>query len=159
MVLFRDPDDRWAIQVGKLILAFGDIEHTVVSCLQKIPQPGMTKAAALELELKKRVRRLRGVLENRPEPACKELLSKADEVLSLVDARNLIAHNMLTFCFYVTGETAVGVLEITGARRPEKRISYDEMCHLVERVEHLAFYFSAASAKAFEVLPWVDYEP
>lgn len=158
MALFRDPDNRWATQVGRFVLAFGEIEHTCISCLEKIPQPGLGKTAATLL-LSQRLLLLEDVLQSRPEAACERLLALVRDIKGVTSKRNLLVHNMLKFCFYMHDGKVTGVLEMSSSRNPKQRITYDEICALSDRLETLAFTFSAASAQAFEALPWIAYVP
>lgn len=165
MPLYNDPAETWALAVGRIVLAFGDIEHTACSCLAKVAREPLTRPPA-RIPLGPRLKKICAALAFERSPAARELWYVAASVADLVEARNLVAHNgisLLGNAHYVS-ETSEGVTlrfepTLTSSHDSSFRMTLPELQELAAVTETYAWRFTTAAHATFCELPWVDYEP
>jgi hypothetical protein len=148
--LSADPDRKWAVEVGRFILAFGDIEHTSVACLAGIPTESLGKVST-KMALGLRLEVLVAVLSSKQAADYKSLATVVAAVKRFVDKRNLVAHNPVQFSFYQkTGEGVSIQPELVSTRDRTKRLTFSQLVALADEAERLADAFTEASMVVFE---------
>jgi len=129
-----DPERKWAIEVGRFVLAFGEVEHLTIALMGCLPGCTVPKTAP-ELQLSTRFKMLEEVLKRCPDPAAPATLASMRKVSSLNGDRNVVAHNSVWFTLY-RSKSGVGIEEhIVSARDQRKRLNYSEMVKLADRAE------------------------
>jgi len=96
--------DRWALEVGRVLLAFGEIEHQTHECLRQFPRDTIYDSVAT-MPLARRLALIRNILEGRARVSDKvldfiKLLKRAEDLLVV---RNAVAHNPYVLAFYGDG--------------------------------------------------------
>ena len=93
--------DRWALAVGRLLLAFGEIEHTTDACLRLFPQDDIF-VSVVDLPLNKRLKLVRAILSSRQDLKKQTvgLVATLQRIEALINVRNTVAHNPLVMAFY-----------------------------------------------------------
>jgi len=164
MALYSDPDEVWALAVGRFVVAFGDIEHTAIRCLEKIPREALPSDAA-GIPLTRRLKRLREALIPLEEASACQLLHVVGALQDFVVSRNLIAHNGIRLAGHIEddgmSETVTLRLRsmLISAKDPALRVTLDDLRRSADDVEELAWRFTTSAAAAFAELSWVDYDP
>ncbi|GHA75026.1 hypothetical protein [Cognatilysobacter bugurensis] len=148
-----DTQHHWDRLVGRFVLAFGDIENVVTSCLRLLPQDPIGRTAS-ELHLAQRISLLEEILSPRRTAARSNLLDAVKAVRRYSSKRNIVAHNGLSFRFERDGQGLAVESAIRSTRGDRfHEVSHREMIDLVEEVMSI----SAALNNAF--LEVVDDEP
>ena len=136
-------EDPWALAVGKFVLAFGDIEHTSIALLGCLPECRIPKTAPL-IDLKRRFEILTEVLERCSDEDCQATLRAMKRVQSLLDQRNLLAHNGVWFDVYTDGDRLVIKQALVSARNRAKRLTLSQVEQLATQAHSAAADFSSA---------------
>ncbi len=144
--------NRWALAVGRLILAFGDIEWVSLQCLHALPRDSVYGSLAT-LPLGRRIALLCEILGARPDlgeaaETLSDLFGRAEE---LSRVRNLVAHNPTAFGVYhdeSTGRIHL-VDEISSSKNPNRALTYEELSSAASEAESLA----SALSEAFYQIP------
>lgn len=89
MVKLVDPSHEWATEIGRIVIAFGSIEHVTMLCLRQIPRDPIHKATS-ELNLGPRLKLLLAVLEASTDPDAERLAQLLGDAKKLAEDRNLI---------------------------------------------------------------------
>jgi hypothetical protein len=143
---------RWALEVGRLLLAFGDIEWVTLECLRTLPREPLFESLAT-LPLARRIALLRSILSSRPNlgEAGQRLLRLLTRAGELSKTRNLIAHNPLGFIFYHGESTGRSHMfdQISTSKSPNHTLSFDEISSAAKDAEAL----SSALSEAFYDIP------
>lgn len=129
----------WAILVGRLVLAFGDIENLTMLAISRISADSILDTAR-SLLLGKRIELIQEILVDKSaisESARSDFIKELTTLKGLLDKRNLIVHNPLVLQMYQDDRTGEWVAQgaIASLRNEEKKISVEELSALVERVE------------------------
>ena len=138
---FRKHRDEWALQIGRFILAFGEIEYVVDQCLVHIPKQNAfhqvckaTFGVRADLARKETEKRLG------PHSRRKRLLRALNNATRLAnDYRHLIAHGAAHLAVYQDDEGRLDFeWSIMALRNQEKKINYKELFEAVNKAEEQA---------------------
>lgn len=150
-----DPDRKWAVEVGRFMLAFGDIEHTAIACLCAIPADAFGKVTA-SMSLGVRLDLLAAILEGKDSPDYRKLAGLVGEIKRFLDNRNLVAHNPVQFSFYMNkGLHDIRIqTELVSTRNRNKRLTFNELRDLADQAERLAHGFGEAAMEVLREHHW-----
>lgn len=99
---FEQLKDRWALEVGRFVMAFGGIEGTTYHALRNFPRDPIAGALIeANLMLKPRMELLVAVCRGRGDGPWLEFAEALEKIKKLASKRNLIAHNGMGFDVYV----------------------------------------------------------
>jgi hypothetical protein len=143
-VSMRAHTDEWALQVGRFVMAFGEIEWMVCQTLVHIPTENLYEKlrkenprAEFNVLAKKAIEcsQARGLL---PE-LCRALVRSLNEAIKLAEHRNLVAHNPMHFSMYTDEhERQIGFrMEIVSLRNQDKSVTLEELARLAADAERL----------------------
>lgn len=131
-----DTRDEWAQAVGRVLLAFGGIEHVTVMCLQQVTQYNDAKPLA-ELPFVRKVKILLEDLKSRPGVPFSALIEHLQDARELAKKRNLIVHNPLVLQVYEK-EGGYACQEVISALHKSEVVTLEELRDLVDKIETLA---------------------
>lgn len=137
-------DNPWALAVGTFVLAFGDIEHTAIALLGCLPECRIPKTAPL-IDLRRRFEILTEVLERSGDPEYRAALAAMKRVETLLDQRNLLAHNGVWFDIYRDGDRVMISQSLVSARNRARRLALTQVEELAAQARSAAAEFSATS--------------
>lgn len=133
-----DPKHEWASEIGRIVIAFGSIEHVTMLCLRQLPRNPIYPATS-HLNLVPRLDLLMAVLTGSSDPDATRLAALFREARCLADDRNLILHNPLMLEVYEDNKGNHGFQHaIQSVRRAEKRLSLVDLIEIRETAERLA---------------------
>lgn len=136
-------DNPWALQVGRFVLAFGDIEHTTVLLFSLIPKCSFPRTAA-RLPLGTRLEILYEALSGN-DGEYQEVREAIARVQKMVKHRNLIAHNAIRFDFYKDGDKIVIDQNLVSSRDGKKKLSLAQLEMLADEAGSLSLGLTNAS--------------
>lgn len=131
-----DTRDEWAQAVGRVLLAFGGIEHVTVICLQQVTKYSDAKPLA-ELSFVSKVKILLKDLRSRPGVAFSALIEQLQDARELAKKRNLIVHNPLVLQVYEK-EGGYACQEVISALHKSEVVTLEDLGELVDKMEKLA---------------------
>jgi hypothetical protein len=150
MVKIVDLQHKWAVEIGRVFIAFGSIEHVTHTALRELPRDPLYSATN-KLQLGPRIDLLLAILNSREGQAWEQLTSLLQTAKELSDGRNLIAHNPLGLDVYVDEQGEPALAEsIRSLRKHEKHMSFAELVALRESSEALATKLFTALSAALE---------
>lgn len=129
--------EDWEIQVGRFVLAFGDIEHTITLCLNAIPKDQIGKASA-KLPLQARLELLDELLAKSEGDLRTKLASAIKRVRNFIARRNLVAHNGLQFQVYKKGDSLRIIPAIVSSRDSSKLLAFHGLVDLANDTKNLS---------------------
>ena len=132
--------DRWSMAVGRLLLAFGEIEHTTDASLRLFPRDPISDSL-VELPLARRLRLVRSVLVGRKDLSNETavLLRCIDQIVALLTIRNTVAHNPLVMAFYeVEGEEDHRMADELASKKGNQRFTYDQIAKAADDARSLS---------------------
>ena len=93
--------DRWALDIGRLLLAFGEIEYATLECLKLFPRDAIFESVAA-MPLARRIALINCILVGRKdlEDQTAEILRLLRRAEELLIVRNTVAHNSFVFEFH-----------------------------------------------------------
>lgn len=130
-------DAAWELEVGRFVMAFGDIEHSVTLCLSWLPKDSIGDACKT-LPLGIRLSLLEAILSPSKHGLRRELFGVVRGVRTHLERRNLIAHNGLQIGVYKDGDRITFSQQIVSSRNHAKSINYAELVKLAKDVQVLA---------------------
>jgi len=143
--------DRWALPIGRLVLAVGEIEHVTLDFLRAFDLPGGT--APTTRTLRQRLSRMRSILATRTDiaTAAPRLGQLLDQIQGLIEKRNVIAHNPVVFGVYTSPSTDElhFVDELVDQRQTGTGLRFNELSDLACDAHSVAMAF----AEAYWTLP------
>jgi hypothetical protein len=143
---------QWAAAIGKAFVAFGSIEHITIVCLREIPKDRIQKSTS-GFMLTPRIDLLLELLEAHQGDAFDQLAGHLKQAKSMVQTRNLIAHNPLVLSFYQDAEGEFTYEEsIISLKKEGHKISLPELEAFAQRSEELASDLLASSQSAIHQL-------
>lgn len=146
-----DPTHDWALEIGRLVIAFGSIEHVTVLCLQHLPLAKPTERSGRP-QLGARIDRLCTFLASSAHAEDGELLAKLLQARSLVDRRNLILHNPLVLDVYMTENNLRFTRpSIRSLRNSQKHVSFSDLRLARNEAESLASSLYALASKVMAI--------
>ena len=133
---------EWSSSIGRLMMAFGEIEAVTQLFLYKFPRDAIFETTA-RLNFGVRTRLVADVVENHPDIETKsktEFVGLLKEARRLSDTRNIIAHSPLMMRYYEHPIEGWQHYEIVlgNVRNREEPITKDALKDIVEEVETLA---------------------
>jgi hypothetical protein len=145
-----DPTHDWATEIGRLVIAFGSIEHVTMMCLRQLPRDPIYKATS-RLHLAPRIDLLCAILSESDLEADKRLLEGFQRARDLADKRNLIVHNPLILDVYKhDGGSRLIKKSIKSLRSSDKHVTFSDLRLARNEAEALAVELYAAAAAALE---------
>ena len=147
MALYSDPDERWALGVGRCVLAFGDIEHTSIRCLRMLGGEGL-KPRPEPMNPKARLLMLMNLLRLLQTTEAHALLMRCNQLVNAFDARNFVAHNtihLLGHAFYLEGGGLGFEPALKSSRRPEMTATLSELERFAGWIEEHAWGLTTAA--------------
>lgn len=147
--------DRWALAVGRLLLAFGEIEHTTDECLSLFPRDSIFEAIA-GMPLSRRLALVRGILVGRHDLAQEiaPLTNILDRVENLVTLRNTVAHNPMVMAFYKMDEAGdLRIADELPSKKGNRRYTYQDIANAAAAAQSISLdmietYYSLYNAFA-----------
>ena len=133
----------WAPVIGRLLLAFGEIEYCLMICLGPLDDR-QNWGKLLTPEFKEKASKSIRVLEDKHKHAAPAASTKAirllNESIKLAEYRNLVAHNPLNIGAYTeNSEDDIRFRLVIGSlRNPEKLITLAELQEVTEAAESVA---------------------
>jgi hypothetical protein len=138
VVQLVDPKHEWASEIGRMVIAFGSIEHVTMMCLRQLPRDPIYSATS-HLNLVPRLDLLMAVLNGSSDPDAAHLAQLFGEARRLAEDRNLILHNPLMLDVYEDNEGNYELQHaIQSVRRAEKQLSLVDIVGIRETAERLA---------------------
>lgn len=150
MTKLTDPNGDWALAVGRVMIAFGSIEHVVVACIKHIPSEPIFESAS-KLQFSQRVALLLEVLSVREADVFVRLVGLLRQAVTLAHTRNLLAHNPLTLQIYES-EGEYTFKHVIASLKKETVITLPEVKRCAESAEQLASDLYTASKAVFQRL-------
>jgi len=131
--------EHWASLIGRLMLAFGNIEFQLCRCLVEIPEVSRHEEL-INHDFKKRATQAIKEIENAKldKANSKKLINLLNECIKLAKKRNLIAHNPFNLSFYDTKDGLGFRLEIVSLRNNDIFLEIGELESLVNKAEKYA---------------------
>ncbi len=152
MEKLTDPNNEWAVAVGRSILAFGNIEHVTVACLRNIPRDKIQRSTE-RLTFAPRTELLIEILEGHSEEEFSKLSQGLKRAKELAQTRNLIAHNPLVLEVFENDSGDFQFNSVIVAMHKEGvTISLVELLAFTEQVELLATELFKSSLSVFALL-------
>jgi hypothetical protein len=167
---FEEQRNKWAVEIGRFVLAFGSIETLTYSALRHCPRDPIGQPLIdANLGLQPRIDLLIALAASRglvPWVAFVEVLR---EIKQLASKRNLIAHNGVGYDVYVDPEGGVHVEEAvrSGRLAPDKfrkktskeKVVFQELEKLRVQAEALEARLSTVLINVFVALQEERQEP
>ena len=167
-VTFEELRDKWAMEVGRFVLAFGRIEGLTYAALRECPNDPISEAL-LNANLGMRLDLLAAICRNRNGERWKRLGEVLQNIKSLSIKRNLIAHNGLGVCIYVDAQDKVTTEQvIRSTKRPvsymertaaKDRVAFVELVKHREEAEALSDEFTKALYDVYELMGGQNPQP
>jgi hypothetical protein len=152
MVKLVDLSHQWAIEIGRVFIAFGSIEYITHECLRTVPRDAIYEATNKML-LAPRIDLLLALLASLREAKAIRLALLLRRAKELAEHRNLIAHNPLGLDLYVTEEGEKTVREsIRSLRNKDKVLTFAQLVELRAQCESLVTELFDAQAGLLEEL-------
>jgi hypothetical protein len=133
-----DPQHEWAGEIGRVVIAFGSIEHVTMLCLRQLPRDSISSATR-HFNLGPRLEQVLAILGGSADPDAQALSELFRTAKKLADDRNAIVHNPLMLEVYEDGD---GGHEFKQAiylmRKAEKSMSFENLVDVREKAERLA---------------------
>ena len=145
MAKLVDAGHEWAAEIGRIVIAFGGIEHVTVLCLRSLPRDPIHKALA-NLKLAARIDLLLAILAGDDSPEAARLAQLFGKVKSLAVDRNHIVHNPLMLSVFDSDGELGYVEAIHSLSNANKRLSFAELVQVREQAEQLATNLYEAAA-------------
>ena len=141
-VKINSPKERWAGLVGRVILAFGEIELSILQCLIHVPKENLYQQYREKEFLVKAKKAIEVLNNSKIKPRLRvKMVKLVNLAIKKAKDRNLIAHNPLHLGFY-SDVDVVGSLdfrhEIRSLRQQEIFITLPQLEALASEVERLA---------------------
>ena len=138
MVANVDNKHKWAVQVGRVFIAFGSIEYTTIQCVDNITKDNILETAK-KFSLSRRIDLIIEILSIYNHKDITKFKGLLKKVKLLSEQRNLIAHNPLVLDIYQNDKNELLIKEkIHSLRNPNKHIRLDELKKLAEDSENLS---------------------
>lgn len=138
MTKIVDLSHQWAVEIGRVFIAFGSIEFVTHDCLKKVPRDAIYDAAN-RMSLGPRIDLLIAILTSLHEGKAVRLAVLLRRAKELSEQRNMIAHNPLGLDVYVSEKGEPSVLEsIRSLRHKNKTMTYEQLVQLRTHCEDLA---------------------
>jgi hypothetical protein len=98
--------DRWALPLGRLLLALGEIEHVTADAIKSFASQQGTGAS--HVSLARRLDIMRDTIVNRPEftEVAFEIGELIEQVKPLLPLRNMLAHNPVVIGIYQSSDVS-----------------------------------------------------
>jgi hypothetical protein len=143
--------DRWALEVGRFVMAFGAIEASTYQALREFPSEPIADAL-IDLHLRTRISVLLEICRARNTGPWKEFADALEGVHALNKKRNLIAHNSMGFDVFLDANGEYHMEQaISNAKKlerfpPRKRdnVLFEELVKHREEAEELSVALSVA---------------
>ena len=132
--------ERWAGLVGRVILAFGEIELSILECLIDVPNENLYPQYKDEEFHKKANKAIQVLNDSSIEPKLRRKMVKLINLaMQKAKDRNLVAHNPLHLGFYTDMDGSLDFrYEIRSLRRQEVFMTLRELETLALDIEQLA---------------------
>lgn len=143
--------DRWALPIGRLVLALGEIEHVTLDFLRTFDLP--RGSAPTTTPLRQRLSKMRSIIARRSDiaTAAPRLGALLDRIEELIEKRNIVAHNPVVFGVYTSPDTDELHLvdELVDQREAGTGLRFEALSELARDAHSIAMAF----AEAYWTLP------
>lgn len=127
---FEDEEKKWVPLIGQFIFDFANIEDYLHQVIQYYLSSTQIRSDDISTSLPKRISLFKRILLSNvvKEPAKQKIFEETiNQILELVEIRNLVAHNSLSLSLYEKdGNFHVSGFEISG-RKKDKFLTYDDL--------------------------------
>ena len=145
-----DLSHKWAVEIGRIFIAFGSIESATHECLRRIPRDPIYSIAK-RLTFAQRIDLLEVILNSMEESKAVRLSVLLKQASRLAEQRNLIAHNPLSLDIYTSDVGEHSIREsIRSLRNSEKGISFEQLVEIRYQTEALVIEIYDSQSKLFE---------
>jgi len=130
----------WAPVIGRLLLAFGEIEYCLIICLGPLDgHHALDKLKASDFK-KKASESLRVLsINHSARPGAKRAIQLLNQAIKLAEYRNLVAHNPLTIGAYTDEMGDIQFrLVVSSLRNHKKSIALSDLQEVAEATECVA---------------------
>lgn len=147
-----DFEHKWAKEVGRVFIAFGSIESTILSCLEVIPKDNIFKIVQ-GMSLSRRIDLIVEIIKDHENILSKNLSNNLLYTKELAEKRNLIAHNPLVLDVYMMDQGGIKLIEkISSMKNIKKHIYFDEIQELAVQTEALSLALFESALEYFKYL-------
>ena len=140
MVKLVDLENKWALEIGKLFVAFGSIESLTYTSIKAFSTDPIYKHL-IKMRLSSRIDVVVDLVSNKKlsEPNKREFIDNLKKVKKLAEKRNLIAHNPLVLQLF-DNETGQDVFReiILSVKNERMHIEFDELMVVSQEAEKLS---------------------
>lgn len=153
---FEQLKDRWALEVGRFVMAFGAIEGVTYQALRHLPtEPIAEPLIEANLMLKPRSQLLIAICRGKGRGPWSDFSDTLEKIQKLAAKRNLIAHNGMGLDVYVDSageyyiEQAISNARRHGSLAPRKAndsVLFNELVQHRKDAESLSMALSSALA-------------
>jgi hypothetical protein len=142
----------WSLEIGKVFLAFGDVEYLTRCCLNVLPRDRIFDTTC-NLRLAQRIDLILEILASRTDGERSNLRKLFLRAKALNEKRNFLAHNPLVFEFYEHSDGNHIVMEtIVSLKKPDKKMSLDEVKEFSREADELVAEMYLSASIAFKEL-------
>lgn len=137
MVQIVDPKHEWAIEIGRIVIAFGSIEHVTMVCLRNLPADPIYDVTS-HLNLGPRLDLLIAILKSSTDRSATPLLQLFEAAKKLAEDRNAVVHNPLMLNVFEDGTGGYDFRHAIQLLRKDRQISFDDLVNIRTKSERLA---------------------
>jgi hypothetical protein len=159
----EEARDKWAMEVGRSVLALGTIEGLTYVLLRWCPnEPIYQAVVCANLGLATRIEFLMAIAEGRCEQQWSTVSALLRKAKGLLHQRNLIAHNGLGFDIFIDATGEVSVEQVIGDGKKSKsvmekrsardKLAFREIVRHREQAEAIANELSGAVLKVLQLV-------
>ena len=147
---FEAAQQRWRYEVGRLILAFGEIEFGICQCLVHIPATNQWEALKNEdLKVKANAAIEHTQASNLASSTKQRLIHALNSAMQMAKDRNLIAHNPLHLGIFTSEAGGVDFrLQVFSLRNPSIIMTIDQLSAVAERATAVALELIVLAGEA-----------
>lgn len=148
MIVSTHENSDWETAVGRLIVAFGQIEYGVYAALKLRPALNLSEIT-VDISLSKKIEIALEIIRPRIEPEFEEVKNLLLRAKKIVWARNLIAHNPLIFDYIRDGNDNLSTTKrIASLRDKNRHITLDQLVAISDQAYEISEVIWAKVARA-----------
>lgn len=137
-------DMKWAVEIGRFVMAFGSIEALTYAMLRQCPRDPIAKPLVdANLPLRARLAVLIAIASSRHDEEWDQVAALLEGVAKLSSKRNLIAHSGVTFELSFGEDGSFAFRQVILNRKmgrsanPKQRIAFNDLVKHREAAENL----------------------
>jgi hypothetical protein len=152
MLKLEEMTNNWATEIGRVFIAFGNIEYITHQCMCTVPRDTIC-AVTSKMMLGPRIDLLQAILAPLHQGHAMRLALLLQRAKELSERRNIIAHNPLGLDLYVTEKGEKTFCEsIRSLRNSEKVLAFSQLIELRFQTEALVIELTDAKDGLIEEL-------